>query len=546
MNEYDERFLQYLKQALRDWFFKYGTGKSRDGIIEILNSPEVSMKNKILTVWADMLLALVQELIKLKHSKQPWPQNEQLRTYLNEFLAKSNYSQAAQTLGRGIPEIKNFRQGDAFLLWYFVTHPNIQAYGEGQLTEADKKKLKEQDEQFTTFLNKTFGEKTRGTIDEPEFMKALEDFIKKERPEEAQEIIEHLTPFFTVGNSPASNLVMEVLGAGKNVADLPARKRKIRSSKLEVMERGNQRQIILKEPKAEITLELADIDKLSGNNKPAKNFFVLALQKANEQAIHNGELTRNFVSFPLKELIEIGLYSTPQSARAGFKRGMDALTSLKVKGKIRKSKKSESTIEGIAVLFPDAWIKDGQCMISFNDRINWNFMIQYYTILPKYYFRLSDNAGDLLYYIFYLARQHTRDIAEKGYFNISFRAIYNRLNLPDEKTNPNPQRDIKRPIEKAIEELEDRHKEAYGNMEFGLLPVYDDEAPIESFLDNGYLQVKLSGEFAKDFIAISQKNAQRIETAQKQKARIVEKAKAINMAKKMEAEGETSPAPDNP
>ena len=343
--------------------------------------------------------------------------------------------------------------------------------------------------------------------------------------------------FYNVPDSTASNLILETLGAGAAIADLPARKRQVNhATTLEVYEDGQRRQVQLKTQKASVTIELADIDKLTGSNKPAKKLFVLALIKANEQAIHEGQLTKNYVSFPLQELIDTGFYSTPPSARKGFNAGMDTLTSLKIKGHIQQTKKKGSSIDALEVLFTGARIERGQCTIFFNERISWSFIAQYFTILPRYYFRLPNRASDLLYYIFYLARQHTKDIEERGYFTISFRAIQHRLQLPSEVGNNNPDRTIKQPIEEAIEQIEDGHSGLYGNEDFSLLPVYDEYAPIASFLDNGYLRVELKGSFAETFIAISKDTAKQIEAAQKRQARITEKAVAINTAKKLEAE----------
>ena len=90
--------------------------------------------------------------------------------------------------------------------------------------------------------------------------------------------------------------------------------------------------------------------------------------------------------------------------------------------------------------------------------------------------------------------------------------------------------------EEAIEQIEDGHSGLYGNMEFSLLPVYDETATISEYLENGYLKVELKGAFAETFIAISKDTAKQIEAAQKRQARITEKAIAINTAKKLEAE----------
>lgn len=371
---------------------------------------------------------------------------------------------------------------------------------------------------------------------------------KKNQQAQALQPVAPLKPleqkdFYNVPGSTASNLILETLGAGADIADLPARKRQVNhSTTLEVLESGKRRQVSLKTQKASVTIELADIDKLTGSNKPAKKLFVLALIKANEQAIHDGQLTKNYISFPLQELIDTGFYSTPQSARKGFNAGMDTLTSLKIKGHIQQTKKKGSSIDALEVLFTGARIERGQCTIFFNERISWSFIAQYFTILPCYYFRLSNRASDLLYYIFYLARQHTRDIEERGYFTIGFRVIQHRLQLPSEIGNNNPDRTIKQPIEEAIEQIEDGHSRLYGNMEFSLLPVYDETATISEYLENGYLKVDLKGAFAETFIAISKDTAKQIEAAQKRQARITEKSIAINTAKKLEAKENTEKA----
>lgn len=346
--------------------------------------------------------------------------------------------------------------------------------------------------------------------------------------------------FYNMPDSTASNLILETLGAGADIADLPERKRQVsHGTTIEVFENGKSRRVSLSGGKSQVTIELADIDKLTGSNKPAKKLFVLALIKANEQAVHDGHLTRDYVSFPLQELVDIGFYKSLRSARTGFNSGMDALTSLKLKGHIQRTKKKGNSIDALEVLFTGAKIEKNQCFIRFNYAIDWGFIVQYFTILPRYYFALPNRASDLLYYIFYLARQHTRDIEERGYFTIGFRAIQQRLQLPSEVGSPNPQRDIKEQIEAAIEQIETGHSATYSNMEFRLLPVCDDTAPIAEYLDNGYLQVGLSGAFAETFIAISKDTAKQIETAQKRQARITEKAVAIKTAKKLETEEQT-------
>lgn len=359
-------------------------------------------------------------------------------------------------------------------------------------------------------------------------------------PQPLEPVKQRETSFYNMPNSPASNLFLDVLGAGADVADLPDRKRQVNhNTEYKVSENGKRRLVTLMSQKANVIIEVTDIEKVSGSNKSAKKLFVFSLIKANEQAIHNGQLTKDYISFPLQELVDIGFYSSPQTARVGFDKGVGILASLQINGKVKKSKKKEVEIKTMEVLFTGARRVKGQCFIRLNYAIDWSFIAQYFTILPRYYFRLPNKASDLLYYIFFLARQHTKDIEERGYFTIGFRAIQHKLQLPNEKGLNNPQRDIKDAIEDAIEQLEIEHSKTYGNMEFSLLPVYDEKAPIAEYLDNGFLKVELKGAFAEKFIAISKDTTKQIETAQKRQARITERAVAINTAKKLESEKKT-------
>ena len=150
----------------------------------------------------------------------------------------------------------------------------------------------------------------------------------------------------------------------------------------DIEQRQRKAQLLLRNQKGIVNIELADIEKIekvTGSNKAAKKLFMLSLIKANEQAIHNnGQLTKEYISFPLQELVDIGFYTTPQSARKGFRAGFDALKSVEIGGKVQKTKKREITQEGVRVLFTGYDIDKGQCYVFFNPYINWSFLIQYY------------------------------------------------------------------------------------------------------------------------------------------------------------------------
>ena len=107
-------------------------------------------------------------------------------------------------------------------------------------------------------------------------------------------------PFFDLPNSSASHLLFDILVAGENIANIPKRKKYVNhGTKYEVKASGNKRQVSMEnyQGTAKVTVELADINTL---NKAGKKLLILSMIKANEQSLHNGELTRDYISFPLQ------------------------------------------------------------------------------------------------------------------------------------------------------------------------------------------------------------------------------------------------------
>ena len=348
---------------------------------------------------------------------------------------------------------------------------------------------------------------------------------------------------FNLPDSPASNFLYDVLAAGGDIADLPNRKRQVTHDiTYEVLENGNKRLISSKSKTAAMTIELADIEKVMGSNKAAKKFLLLALAKINDQAMYNGKLTKEYISFPLQELVDLGFYSTSRSARTGFKASMNILSDIKMGGDIQITKKKKITVVG-AHPFRKGIIYNSMCYIHLETDFDWEFLIQYFTILPFYYFNLSNKASDLLYCIFYFARQRTKEIKERGYFTINFRTLQQKLQLPSEKGLNNPQRDIKKAIKLAVEEVANEHSKAFGDTGLLLQLEYNDKAPISEYLDNGYLKVTLNGTFASPFIEISKGTEKQIEEAKQKKDRIQENAMAKALAKKLETDKGKDPTP---
>lgn len=351
---------------------------------------------------------------------------------------------------------------------------------------------------------------------------------------------------FALPSSPALALIVDLLSGG-DPKDLPKRKSKYnRRQEITVKSKDNKREISYTTGKDFVSIQIDDVGKIIGQNPRAKKLLVRILKCASEQAIHSGFLAREVVSFPLRDLVGAGQYKNLETARQGFYNTTETLVGLKISGKSERGKKKTISQGGHAVLFTTAYVDNATCMVALNKHLNWQFITQYYTALPNFYFELSPRAADLLEHIFNMARQNTKLILQGDPFVISYRAIQYKLNLPDETTNRNPQRDIKDAIENAIEEIEEAcrkyttpTKDGKGTApELALLPQADYFAPVKKYLDDGRLEVTLRGSFAERFIKIGARTLASADERKAKAERIQEAAQAINIAKTLNKKSE--------
>jgi hypothetical protein len=255
------------------------------------------------------------------------------------------------------------------------------------------------------------------------------------------------------------------------------------------------------------------------NSKGLKKCFAFVLVQCNYQNYAKE------IGFPLQALVDNGMYKSIDTARRGIKDNIEKIMALTFKG---SSTKGNHTVEeqGGKLIYHYT-IKNGYVTLSFNEKINVQFMAQYFTMLPKFAFALPNNAFSLIEYIFYLARQNSRAIKEQGYFNIGLRAIRDYLCLPHETETKDHSRLIKEPIEKAIEDIED----ANNNSNFTITPIYkDDYGSVKEWLD-GYIKVELKEEFADTFIHIADTTAARVAQSIKRREAALTMIEAKNKSK---------------
>lgn len=341
--------------------------------------------------------------------------------------------------------------------------------------------------------------------------------------------------------SSGTDLIMNILGSRGDFTSLKERRNEINyASKIKNEKDGLRRKMTLSSSKEEFEIQIPNIEDFFGKGIKAKTasrkILALILIEANKTVLQKGRVVNNMVYFPLQELVDLGIYTNIRSARKGFLDNVAPLLTMLVRGD--KLKNGKRTGNGsIANLFSFASVEDGICMVELSSKINWNVLIQFYTYLPEYYFKLSSKADALLYSIFYLARQKGHELQKNGCFKIKFRTLQYRMNLPDESGLANAKRDIKDVIESAITEIEENHRETYNNDALQLTPKgFKESDNISKYLDNGYLEVRLNGDFLHPFLKAENLKVKKVSQAKKRREKIKDEAKAKNLANTLEAE----------
>ena len=317
-----------------------------------------------------------------------------------------------------------------------------------------------------------------------------------------------------IPTSPTTELIMRAFSAGRVVESSEIKERRElvahRPGTIEVQDHNGKRRYISKSDAAEVEIRINDINALL-KSKTAKKWLVLFLNKIAEQALNqDGTLKKGYIYIEPREVVaDFKMYSTEWAAARAFLEVEPLFTNCTVRGYLKKGKKTIEQAES-AVLFPFMKYKSREGFtVDINPRVNWSMVCSFFTLIHKAYFSLPNRAADLLYYIFYRARESTREIKEKGYFNISMRAVQERLGLPSEKNNREPQKTIKEPIEAAITAIEDAIRDA----DFTITPYYDMSAPIMAFLEKGYLQIAFKGHYAEYFTNLAKETNKKITAA---------------------------------
>lgn len=351
---------------------------------------------------------------------------------------------------------------------------------------------------------------------------------------------EDKSKYFSFPNSPASNTMINVVSHAGNLENFANRlEHNSHSSQIEFFSppegtsKNLSERVKYSTDNTETTIHLDNIDLFTKANKPLKKILTYTLVKLSKENVTESLDNDISIKFPLEDFVDLGCYKTLRTARQAFNQAKNPLTSIKIEGVVRDKKDMKQITEsGIEVLFTGAHIKNGIVEIYLNKRINWElFALQYFSILPKTYFSLSDNAADTLLNVVMLARKRLNDIGKNGYFNMSFKTLQQILDLPDENDTKNPGRDIKDPILNAIAEISKME-----NGDIVIEPVYNTNGNIIEFLEEGYARISLHNEYLEYFEELAKNKKNKIENTMKKREEIAEKAKIKALASKMEKE----------
>lgn len=362
---------------------------------------------------------------------------------------------------------------------------------------------------------------------------------------------ENKEKFLKYPNNPATNLAQQALGISTEGVEGFIRRKELinKNAKLSVSSENGSLHISSRTEKNSIELTVPD---LSHQNVATQNLFPYFLMETCKRCISNGELYSETFIFKTSDLVNIGMYSTIQSAKKALITARQALKTISIGQTETKGKTTQGFTE--TTLFPTiALSKKGECYVRVNPDVVWNMITEYWTIMPSYFFHLSRRGKDLISLIFTIARQNIRkeninknENGELFYsFFIKYRTIQTALHLPSEnKRDKNGKISlikkayeyIKQPIEQAAAEIEEAHRNTYKNTDFQLLMCVDENLRINKWLDTGFLQITLQGDFLNPFLDILSNRVKKIEEYTKKKEKREEEAKIRCLAESIKNE----------
>ena len=368
----------------------------------------------------------------------------------------------------------------------------------------------------------------KGEADEHGFLPSIDDMLLRllEEPE-IRKLLErkNIPAISSVPNGESINFFYKVLSS--KGGRIPQASKKNRHEEI-ITERKKKDDILRvtrnnKQKESSISVTITQTESfLSKQNKTFAKVLTFVLEKMTAQHFESE------VTFSLQEMVDRGMYSSVNNALRGAKSFFEQQKQTTLSGSIKVGRKTISQEGG--VIFYHYKIKNGYVTFFVNDNFKPAFIANYFTVLPSFAYGLSNNAFLLVRYIFSIARQNVDSIRKKGSFTLSFNSIRENIGLPsvEEVKNRKYKQFIIEPIEKAIEEIEDKLMtlEEAKDCAFTITPYGTDTSNIMEWLQ-GYIEIGLKGDFSKTFVKLAEKTEEEIKAWEKAKRDILQSSTFI-------------------
>ncbi len=332
-------------------------------------------------------------------------------------------------------------------------------------------------------------------------------------------------PYFRLPSSPVIKAIYELFTAGRRLDRLEASKLALnRHTTLQAYETDGRTVLSCTNESGDFTLSVATdlLPQTLKAGRGIKRLFLFLL-------IHwNRQQDARTISIPLKELIKCGAFNDAAAAWKNITVAMPALLSLQIQGLQRHGTKKHAQITDATPLFEDWRIEKRTLEVMLHPSCNTDFLFEYFTSLPAFFFNLYSNTQDAAFHIFYMARmkQNVDALYRGKAFAVSFQALHAALCLPAIGETRNPQRDCIERILEAVEQL----NEAGAKTGLSLTIESDLTAPAKTVLAASRVLVRITGALFESLHPVMERRRHEAERQKRINAR-TEKIIAQRIAK---------------
>ncbi|MBD5558766.1 MAG: hypothetical protein HDQ87_00160 [Clostridia bacterium] len=369
--------------------------------------------------------------------------------------------------------------------------------------------------------------------------------------------------------SPGTQLIDDILMAGSfgRIQTMCSRRKKYLGCTPDLSQNDNELRLSMEKNDNLSVVHITDLKTLEAGHQAGRKLIGFLRMKLNQGIVIDGELVQDELTFPLQELVDAGLYSAVTSARRGFKAGMPAILSLKMRFDLQ-CRKSAHPQEELLCPFVSASIENGICRIKLEEDFDWSIFFAFYAPTPKWIFSLKLPAQALALYLHEIARQHTDNVEKGKTITVKLETLRCKLCL-SEGTNWNGCRDVLGAVTRAVEAIEIRQSEILKTTELpainraeeqwfhvfpGILFGYDpDEPATMKAFTSARLTFKIGGPVQTQLTEFNERKRRKTEAREKKEAKrqeAIDKIVAERTADKQEREATEAAAaetvPANP